>query len=111
MRIKLWPDDATTTMEKFVWAASAILMPGLYLFMQLSAWGIFNNAYSRSVQAASAGWHVIGFLTSVAAVLMFVLAAKDREPVKSQVGWIIFTALMAVFSLLAYSGFTWLYNA
>jgi hypothetical protein len=79
----------------------------LWLFMQLSAWQVFDNFYTCSVKMAGWGWNVTGLILSAASVLWCYRMATDSPKVtKNGTSNVIILALLVVFSFLAYMGFT-----
>ncbi len=77
-----------------------------YLFMQLSALGVFKNYYQANVAAAGTGWHIAGLVLSIATVGWGMMIAKDDSRVsKSDTMNPLILFVLAVLSLCAYAGF------
>jgi hypothetical protein len=103
---KIWPADATTVVEKAAWVGLKVGVPALYLFMQLSAWGIFKNIYSKNVAAAPAGWHVFGFVLTLGTIIWAWGVVTEKNFVsKNDTRNILVVGAGMVLSLLAYAGF------
>lgn len=109
MSYKLIPKDATTIMEKVAYLMMNIAAPAMYFFMQLSAFQVFHNFYQNAVAKAGWGWYIPGILLTALLIYSVYKFANDENVkiggivIKPSVGFI---ALLAVFSLLTYAGFT-----
>lgn len=106
MKFKLWPADATTTFEKALYAFFAIGVPVAYLFMLLSAAGIFHNFYQANVKAAGSGWHMIGTILALGEILFAISVVEEKDHIfKSSTGEAIALIALAAISLLSFAGF------
>jgi len=115
MKLKLWPPDADTFMEKFVYVMMYLFAPILFLVAQLSAWQVLKNCYQQSVKMHSTFDTVLGFILSAAAVYLVIAMKNDanwilRLGLKWNIAGQIAVGLLAVFGILAYSGFSWWFN-
>lgn len=79
--MKLYPKDATSTGEKISYTAVAIFFFGLFLFLQLSALGVFNNFYSIACREAGWLWKAPGLLFAGAFLFKAYQMAKDEAKV------------------------------
>lgn len=103
--MKLFPKDATTVGEKAVYVITFGGAGLLYLFMQLSAFGVFHNFYSDACKAAGWGWKVPGLLLTALLVYNIYKGTKDEGKPPSGVILAVLTAL----SLAFYCGFAYPY--
>jgi hypothetical protein len=85
----------------FVWALAGILL--VWLFG--SVWGIFNNDLSAAAATASGGWHTIGTLLFLGAILAFTAEYFEFTPVKSTVASVLIGGALLALSICAYCGF------
>lgn len=103
---KLWPADATTLMEKIAWVGLKVVFPALYLFMLLSAAGIFKNIYTKNVADAPTGWHIAGILMVLGTLYWaYGVVAQKNFVTKNEVFNHILTGLFMILSLAALAGF------
>lgn len=84
-----------------VWALVAVLL--VWLFG--SVWGIFNNDLSAAAATASGGWHTIGTLLFLGAILTFVAEALEFTPIKSTIASVLIGGALLILSVCAYCGF------
>lgn len=115
MKIKLWPPDADSFMEKFTYVMMYLGAPLAFFYMQLSAWGVFKNCYQQSVSHYGFGWHLFGFFFSAAAVYLVIAMKNDanwllRLGLKWNIAGQIAVGILAVVGILGYSGFSWWFN-
>lgn len=113
MKLKLWPPDADTLMEKFVYVMMYLAAPLAFLFMQLSAWQVFKNCYQQTV--AMQKGYMLGLILSAAAVYLVIAMKNDanwllRLGLKWNIAGQIAVGVLAVLGLLAYSNFAWWFN-
>lgn len=100
-----FPKDVRTTGEKIEYVAVIGFVGFLILFMQLSAFGVFNNLYARACEGEGA-WKIAGLLLSAASVYM-----GYRESQRAaNVGRIIIIVAIYILALGAYAGFDYPYN-
>lgn len=100
-------DSDATPMEKFVTVFSPVFVAGLFVFMNASAWGIFHNLYQKNVAAAASGFHILGFVLSVAAVVYGIMTGSDSPYVtKNPTANVIITLGLMAVSFCAYAGFS-----
>lgn len=90
--------------EKILYTLLAI---GL-LFLQLSAFGVFNNYYAAACEAAGWGWKVAGAFLTAVSVFIFINQSQTHNPSR---GIIILGGIIHVLALCAYAGFSTPYNA
>ena len=113
MSYKLWPKDAKEPMSKVAYTLMNLFVPALFLFMQLSAFQLFDNFYSKAVAEASFIWNAVGFVLSALLVYSVVKFIKDEDvkigriTVKPSGGYCV---LLLVLSLLSYAGWSTPYN-
>jgi hypothetical protein len=106
MKFQIWPNDATTVVEKIAYVMMKVFAPALYLFGQASALGIFHNIYTKNCEAAEPFWHIVGFILFIISVGYGFLVFRDSNYVSKNStvnGIVIFFA--AALSLLSYAGF------
>jgi hypothetical protein len=102
--MRLFPKDAVG-FEKFVYAFGYGIPVVLYLFMQLSAFGVFHNLYSAACKAAGWGWKIPGGLITLILFVEIYTGIKDEKETLSNFALFVVAAL----SLLFYCGFAYPY--
>lgn len=90
--------------EKIGWSLVGLLL----LFMQLSAFGLFNNYYATACEASGWGWKVAGAFLTAVSVFIFIHQSQTHNPSR---GIIILGGIIHVLALCAYAGFSTPYNA
>jgi len=79
MKIKLWPKDADTIIEKFAYCMMKIFAPALILFAQMSCWGVFKNCLAETSSHYGFGWHLFAFIQFAASVILVYGAASTSN--------------------------------
>lgn len=102
--MKFFPKDANKT-ERITIAAVLIFITALFLFMQLSAFGVFDNMYATACRVAGWGWKIPGLIFTGLLAFYIWLGVEDRVEMNVFVLFII-----AVLSLAFYCGFSYPYN-
>ena len=98
----LWPKDAEGVVEKAAYVGMKIVAPALYLFMVLSAFGIFNNLYADLCREAGFWWKVPGLVCLAATIYTGYKLVKEETATRGEV-LILFAGM--VLSLLFFAGF------
>lgn len=107
MKIKIWPKDAKGFMEKTGYVLMYVAVPFVYIYMQLSAFGVFNNFYATACKSAGWGWKIPGLILTAAFVYSIYELAEDHndrlDPKPLHIG------TLMVLSLAVYCGFAYPY--
>lgn len=98
----LWPKDATGFVEKAAYVGMKIVAPALYLFMVLSAFGLFNNMYADQCREAGFWWKIPGIVCLAASLYTGYKLVKEETATRGNV--LILFVCMAL-SLLLFAGF------
>lgn len=103
--MKLYPKDATSAGEKALYIGCELFAVGLYLFLFLSAFGLFNNFYATACKDAGFWWKIPGLISTAVAVWFTYLIVSDAPSKPSLIGVGIAVALSIGF----YCGFGYPY--
>lgn len=100
--MRIFPKDAPTIGEKIAYSLGFGIPVVLFLFMLLSAFGIFHNFYSEACAEAGLVWRAVGLVFTSGLVYGVYLWVTDN--IKKPSFWMIFA--LAAFSLLSFCAFT-----
>jgi len=104
MKFKPWAKDATTG-EKITNTAILLFVVGLYMFMQLSAWQVFENLYSKECALAPVFFHALGGVLSILSITGIYLMIKDKIGRTSTGAGMAAVGVLTALTFLSYAGF------
>jgi hypothetical protein len=100
------PKDATSLQEKIIIVAAKVIPVICFLVLQLSAWQVFNNDYSKAVKAAPFALNLLGQLFVAGSVTWVVGMMTDKNWItKSDTANAIIAGASMAFGFVALMGF------
>lgn len=103
--MRVFPKDATSVGEKAVYVIGYGIPVIIFLYLQLSAFGVFHNFYSVACKAAGWGWKIPALIFTAALIGSLVKGFKDEREAPSNFGLFVLSLII----LLLYCGFAYPY--